>query len=218
MNEESQFKLSTKSIESNATAFRSLSSKRNIIASILVAIFAILLIPVIFSTKLRNFHASEKYVTDQNISSNILARGSNHTLFPREYSKVKDQPRRRRKHEIFGLKSFGFFKSSMSENTKFWMRIVVSIVIFSVLLHRLLGILFSFCVRQHLGRKRVGSYLVDVEWIGLRLGFERNEIVIHNMMWHNPPLFTATPYFVSIEDILIRWNIILPFKYVVMIY
>jgi hypothetical protein len=171
-----QPKLLSKSTENNVTDSRYSSSKRKMIILLLGVLVVILLTLVTFVRKVRNIYG-KGYV-----NSEILGSCSN-TLLPHGNVLV-------------------IFKSW--ESMRFWIHILVSIIMFFAFFHRLLGKLFGIYVRYRLGRKRIGSFLVEVEWIGIRLGFDRNEILIHNVMFKNPPLFTNTPFFVSVEDVLIR--------------
>lgn len=174
--EDLQFKLSPKIAEKNMTVSGCLSSQSNTIIHSIGVVVAILIISVTITGKIRNVYG-EGYVDNV-----ILERGSNTLLSHGEI--------------------FLIFRSW--ETTKSWIRILISIFVFFASFHRLLGKLFSFYVRWRLGRKRVGSFLLEVEWIGIRLGFDRNEILIHKVMFRNPPAFTNTPFFVSVEDVLIR--------------
>jgi hypothetical protein len=170
-----QLKLSPKSSE-NVTGSRYSSSRRNTFILFLGVLVVMLLTVVTFARKISNIYG-EGYV-----NSEILESGSNTSL---PYGNV-----------------IAIFRSW--ESMRFWIHILVSIIVSFAFFHRLLGKLFGFYVRYRLGQKRIGSFLVEVEWIGIRLGFDRNEILIHNVMFKNPPLFTNTPFFVSVEDILIR--------------
>jgi hypothetical protein len=174
--EDLQFKLSPKIAEKNTTVSRCSFLKRNMIILSSCVVVGILIISVTFTGKIRNVYG-EGYV------DSVILESGNNTLLSHG-------------------KAFFIFRSW--EIAKFWIRFLISIVIFFASFHRLLGKLFSFYVRWRLGRKRVGSFLVEVEWIGIRLGFDRNEILLHNIMFRNPPAFTDTPFFVSVEDVLIR--------------
>ena len=47
---------------------------------------------------------------------------------------------------------------------------------------------------------------MEIGWCAIRLGFDRNEIVFHDIKWHNPPMFRETPYFCSIEEVTLRFD------------
>jgi hypothetical protein len=117
-------------------------------------------------------------------------------IFPRNLDRVV--------HKVNRMKSFNIFKSWLSDNTNSWIRILVVVLIFSLSMHRILGFLFAIAVRKVLGRKLKGSFLVNFKWIAVRLGFDSNEVVFHDIMFHNPPQFTDTPYFMSVGHAVVR--------------
>jgi hypothetical protein len=44
--------------------------------------------------------------------------------------------------------------------------------------------------------------------MALRLGFDRNEVVFHSIKWHNPPAFQDTPYFLTIQEVVVKFDIL----------
>jgi sensor histidine kinase YesM len=140
----------------------------------------------------------------QYVNIEISARGFKNVLSPHEYWKSSDQHRQKANRKSFRMKSFNIFKSWLPDNTNSWIRFLAVVLIFSLSIHRILGYLFAIAVRNVLGRNLKGSFLVDFKWIGVRLGFDRNEVVFHDIMFHNPPQFTDTPYFMSVGHVVVR--------------
>lgn len=99
-----------------------------------------------------------------------------------------------------------------------FLQVVVSIVaqlmIVSFFGHRILGYLagaalrFRFKRRQRnvLGNKNPGLYDIHFGWLSIRLGFDRSQIIFHNIVWRNPPAYNRTPYFLYIHDLTFTIN------------
>jgi hypothetical protein len=62
---------------------------------------------------------------------------------------------------------------------------------------------FGYLLTQYLQSKLLapdGSYNLTVDWISLRIGLDRNEVIFHGLTFHNPPQFQQTPYFIRVEE------------------
>ena len=86
-----------------------------------------------------------------------------------------------------------------------YFRSSLAVLVLITVSHRIVGYLFGLAVRYKLGTS-LGAFQVDFEWIAIRLGFDRSEVVLHNIKWHNPPIFRETPYFCSIEEVVVRFD------------
>lgn len=62
-------------------------------------------------------------------------------------------------------------------------------------------------LRSKLGCEPSGKFNINIEWISLRFGFEKNQIVLSNFEWKNTPTFKNTPYFIKINEITLSFDI-----------
>jgi hypothetical protein len=68
--------------------------------------------------------------------------------------------------------------------------------------HRLLGYLVSLYVRNLLGwTQENGKFDINIDWIALRIGWDKNQILLSGIVWKNPPRFKSTPCFISIKEL-----------------
>ena len=63
--------------------------------------------------------------------------------------------------------------------------------------HRALGYLLGSYLRSFLMTKK-GGFDLSFEWITVRLGLDKNEILISNFVWNNPPKYNKTPFFLKL--------------------
>ena len=47
---------------------------------------------------------------------------------------------------------------------------------------------------------------MELKWLSLRLGLDESEIVLKDFVWHNPPVFKESPFFVKIKRMCIRFD------------
>lgn len=73
-------------------------------------------------------------------------------------------------------------------------------------LHKVLGIIVTTYIQNTLTTKQ-GAFDINIEWISLRLGFDRNEIVVHGFSFKNPPNFDQSHDFIRIEELRVIFDI-----------
>ena len=88
-----------------------------------------------------------------------------------------------------------------------YFRSSLGVLVLITVSHRIIGYLFGLVVRYKLGTAN-GAFQVDFQWIAVRIGFDRSEVVLHNIKWHNPPLFIETPHFCTIEEVVVRFDLL----------
>lgn len=98
---------------------------------------------------------------------------------------------------------FNLFKYAYQ--TLILFKIVTSTVICTLLtlmyIHRIIGVAVTYFLQTHV---RNGNALnMSIDWISFRLGFDRNEIILKNFVWYNPPLFKSTPHFIKVHQIIV---------------
>eukprot|EP00597_Dinobryon_sp_UTEXLB2267_P001207 CAMPEP_0170073806 /NCGR_PEP_ID=MMETSP0019_2-20121128/11181_1 /TAXON_ID=98059 /ORGANISM="Dinobryon sp., Strain UTEXLB2267" /LENGTH=490 /DNA_ID=CAMNT_0010283619 /DNA_START=660 /DNA_END=2132 /DNA_ORIENTATION=+ len=68
--------------------------------------------------------------------------------------------------------------------------------------HRALGMIVGWYIRVMLGNTAEnGKFDIHIGWIGLRLGLDKNQIVISGIVWKNAPRFKSTPCFIYIKEV-----------------
>ena len=68
--------------------------------------------------------------------------------------------------------------------------------------HRLLGFIVSLYIRNLLGwSKENRKFDINIDWIALRIGWDKNQVLLSGIEWKNPPPFKSTPCFVSIKEV-----------------
>lgn len=74
----------------------------------------------------------------------------------------------------------------------------------AVLFHRVLGYSVGWYIRTLMGcPEGGGKFDIHIGWIGLRLGLDKNQIIVSGFTWKNGPAFKASPFFVSIKEVAI---------------
>jgi hypothetical protein len=67
--------------------------------------------------------------------------------------------------------------------------------------HRWLGhLLNQLLVRPN------DAFKFTCSWAGVRIGLDAAEIVLFNVIWHNPGTFKGSPFFASTKRMTIRFN------------
>ena len=83
--------------------------------------------------------------------------------------------------------------------------VIQTVLILSTILatfHRVLGYIVSLYVRNLLGYTREnGKFDINIDWISLRLGWDKNQVVVSGIVWKNVPRFKSTPCFIRINEI-----------------
>ena len=84
-------------------------------------------------------------------------------------------------------------------------------IVFSCLgmyFHRFLGMIAGYFLRKNLGNTpQNNKFDIHFGWIGLRFGLDKNQIVVNNIRWRNPPRFTHNKFFLESEEIAITINV-----------
>ena len=68
--------------------------------------------------------------------------------------------------------------------------------------HRLIGAVINFFLEAKL-KTELGAFDMTVDWVTLRMGFDHNEVIVSNFIWHNPPQFEKAPFFLKLEQVSI---------------
>lgn len=72
--------------------------------------------------------------------------------------------------------------------------------------HRLLGQASGAFLRHILGwTPKNGKFFLEIEWISLRLGLDKNQIVVGGVSWRNPPQFKK-PFFLTIRELTVSFD------------
>ena len=91
------------------------------------------------------------------------------------------------------------------ERSQLFLTFLSSIFMIWFALHRLIGWGVGMWLTDLLG-KEYGPYHFSCEWISIRWGLDCNELIISGLTWHNPLVFTKTPYFARIETIKLAFE------------
>lgn len=94
--------------------------------------------------------------------------------------------------------------------------ILIVIIVFVSMFHRLLGFFATWYLKKILGGENGGKFDLNFSWIALRLGLDQNQILISQLIWKNPSNFLSTPYFFKIEDISITFDFLSVFRSILM--
>ena len=57
-----------------------------------------------------------------------------------------------------------------------------------------------------------GKFNIDIKYIAFRLGFDKNQILISDITWHNTQQYTHTPYFLKFHEIAVTFDILSLYK------
>ena len=111
--------------------------------------------------------------------------------------------------EVGGILPSWLLSTADGEFDKFalYFRSSLGVLVLITISHRIVGYLFGLAVRYKLGTAS-GAFQVDFQWIAIRIGFDRSEVVLHNIKWYNPPLFIETPHFCTIEEVVVRFDLL----------
>jgi len=80
----------------------------------------------------------------------------------------------------------------------------VSLLLLLAAIHRALGFVGALFLRRWLQNwlcKELDAYDLHVGWLSLRGIFDRQELVIGDLVWRNPRGFTTTPYFLYVREV-----------------
>jgi hypothetical protein len=82
-------------------------------------------------------------------------------------------------------------------------QIVLYFVAFAIMGHRILGYSLGFLIRRLLRKsfENNGKFDIHFGWVSLRGILDRNQIVIHNVVWRNPPEFKNSPFLLHIKEL-----------------
>lgn len=84
------------------------------------------------------------------------------------------------------------------------LQILGAIFYFCLLAHRLVAYLIGFIVRRIL-RKQFwedsGTFNIHIGWISYRGFMDRQEVILSNVIWLNPPGYDKTPYLLHIKEV-----------------
>ena len=74
--------------------------------------------------------------------------------------------------------------------------------------HRWLGMIAGHFLRKTLGNNSLNNkFDISINWIGIRFGLDKNQIVLESVCWLNPPRFTHNKNFLEIGEIAITLNL-----------
>ncbi len=82
-------------------------------------------------------------------------------------------------------------------------------------LHRIFGYIAGVVLRQILGTSNTvgnGKFNIHFKYIAFRLGLDKNQIIIADVVWYNTEAYKSTPYFLKIEEISLTFDIISLYK------
>lgn len=83
------------------------------------------------------------------------------------------------------------------------------LLFFSVVSHRILGVLSCIVLRYWLSNyqwSNDGKFDIHCAWASWRGFLDKNQVVFHDVIWHNPPEFTNTPYLYHAKEIIISFE------------
>ena len=83
-------------------------------------------------------------------------------------------------------------------------QLLLYVLVFSLLAHRLVAYVAGLAIRIILRNQMSynGKYDIHIGWISYRGIFDRNEVVIHNIVWRNPSeLFHRSPYILHVKEV-----------------
>ena len=83
-------------------------------------------------------------------------------------------------------------------------KVILLLSAFLATFHRLLGLVVGLYVRNLLGwTQNNGKFDINIDWIALRIGWDKNQILFSGIVWKNPPRFKSTPCFISIKELTV---------------
>eukprot|EP01041_Mallomonas_annulata_P007664 gene7663-15685_t len=87
---------------------------------------------------------------------------------------------------------------------------VCSLTLVSLIMHRVTAFIASFLLRFFLGRLMgvSGAFNIHIGWLSYKGFFDRNEIVLYNVVWMNHPSFIHSPYVLRIKEVSVSFDLL----------
>ena len=99
-------------------------------------------------------------------------------------------------------------RNSTGFNNRIFAVVAVILTGLFLLSHKISASLLGWYLRRILGAdKKPGAFRLAISSLHFRFGWDRNDIVVDDFIWYNPPSFKSTPHFVRIGSITLRYNL-----------
>ena len=85
-----------------------------------------------------------------------------------------------------------------------------ALIFFVIISHRLLAYISGGILRYILRGDLISAGRWDIHfgWVSYRGFMDRNQLVLHNVIWLNPPSYNKTPFFLHIKEIVVSFSLL----------